>query len=413
MRWITFIVIPFIFILIISWKLIIPLLILIPALWLSFSFINNDNKIIELNNDYKIVQVISSGYVINDKNNKILLKTKNSFNIDDLINVKSTDIQSLKNKKEQYDYYLKSLGIKYIANNLEIKKLNNKTSIRSKILNYLLDGPTYYVKYISLILIGKKNDANKDLYEKVKYISILHLFVISGFHINLLMGILLWIGKKLKRKVIYVNFIGFIIVFLYLYILGFPLSSVRAYMFLFFCFINKNFLNVRFSKINILTLIMFVMFLFNPFVVFSLSFIFTFIITFAILFIIDSKNKKTKLFRIVLFSYLASLFISINVNEWVNVFGIINSIIFTPIILFNYIVSFFLFPFKVLLNNYFIFLDGIINLFHNNSLIINVKLTKEIIDLYYLSFSLVLICVKHYDIIRNKSIYNHRRLIKI
>jgi len=336
-KWIFFIVIFSTFILIASLKRFLALFILIPLLIFTFPLFHNFNNSIEINGNYKIVQIISSGYVINEGHKKILLKSKLTLNLDDLINVKSSNISSIKNKKEKYYYYLKSLNINFISNNAKISKENNITSIRSKITNYLLKGPDFYVKFISLILMGKneivfKNDFNKELYEKAKYISILHLFVISGFHINLIMVILLWVTKKIRINIIYANIINLILIGMYLYFLNFPISSLRAYLFIFIHFINKVFLNNKFTKINILTFIMLLMFFFNPFVIFSLSFIFTFTITFSILFVIDIKNKWIRVGCIVLFAYLSSIMISIYINGWFNIFGIINSIIFSPIV---------------------------------------------------------------------------------
>lgn len=372
---------------------------------LTHSLINNSNKLTEINGNYKVVNIISSGYVINCNNKKILLKSKIVLNLDDLINVKSTNLESLKEKKEQYDYYLKSLGINYISNKSDILKINKKTSIRSIITNYLLSGPNFYVKYISLILMGKKNDLNKELYEKAKYISILHLFVISGFHINLLMIILLWIGKKLKIKSTYMSLVGFVIITLYLYLLGFPLSGLRAFIFLFLLFINKRFLNNKFSKINILSSIMLLMFIINPFIVFSLSFIFTFAITFAILFVSNIRNKKIKITMIVLFSYLSSAMLSTYINGWVNIFGILNSVIFSPLIIINYIAAILFFPFKEALNYYFIFVDNILNIFYNNSLILKVTVNQNYLDLYYLFLFSTLVIIRH-QTLKNRMINN-------
>ncbi|MGL6124887.1 MAG: MAG0480 family ComEC-like protein [Metamycoplasmataceae bacterium] len=400
-RWIVFIVIFSIAILFISWKWFIAVLTIVPIMFIIFFVSNNVKPITELNGNYKIVQIVSSEYVISKNSQKILLKTKGIFNIDDLINVSSINIDSLSQKKDQYSYYLKSIGIKYIANKSIATKVNDKISIRARIIDYLQKGPKFYVNYISLILLGMKTDNNKELYEKIKFISILHLFTISGFHINLLMIIILWIFKKFRMKVRYSSLIGIIIIFFYLYLLNFPISSVRAILFLCGCFINKEFFDNKFCRIKILSIIMLFMFIVNPFIVFSLSFIFTFLITFGILFVIDTKNIKIRSLLIILVSYFSSVVISILINGWVNIFGIVNSIIFSPIIIINYIISVFGFPFKGLLNGYYIFLDNIINIFYNNSLIINVDINNYFVDIYYLSLFLIISIIKHNNTIRD------------
>ncbi|MGL5205695.1 MAG: MAG0480 family ComEC-like protein [Metamycoplasmataceae bacterium] len=409
-RWIIFIIFFTIIIFLISWKWLLALLIFIPSLFSFHFFLNNSKIITELQGNYKITQVISSGYVINKGTQKILLKTKNIFNVDDLINVSSIDIESLKEKKDQYAYYLKSLGIKYIANKITISKINNKISMRAKILKYFEDGPEFYVNYVSLVLLGKKTDLNKVLYEKIKYISILHLFTISGFHINLLMIIIIKLLMIFKVRISWANYLGFILILIYLYILNFPISSLRAIIFLFLCFINKQYFKNKFNKISILSSIMLLMFILNPFVVFSLSFIFTFLITFAILFVADIKNKRIKNLSIIFASYLSSVVVSIIVNGWLNIFGIINSIVFSPILVINYIITIFMLPFKEQLNSYYMFIDFIINLFYKNSLIIDFNMNNYFIDFYYLSLFSIISIIKHYNIVNNLNSTAIRRI---
>ncbi|MDK2819742.1 MAG: ComEC/Rec2 family competence protein [Mycoplasmataceae bacterium] len=396
-------------ILLISWKIFIISIISVVIFNFTFLSINDTRKIIDIQGNYKIVNVISSGYVVEKNNLKILLKTKNYYNLDDLLSIEKTLTESLKDKKDKYNFYLKSLGINYIVNNPTMKKMNNKTSIRSKILNYISTGPDYYVKYISLILIGKKNDSNAELYERVKIISILHLFVISGFHINLLIFILLKFFKKMKISHNYASLISFIIIGIYLYILNFPISSVRSFLFLIFIFLNNYFNKNKLSRINILTIIMLSMFLINPFIIFSLSFILSFSISFSILLISNVRWRKYKPIIISSCAYLASIILSININGWFNIFGFFNSIIFSPIIVLNYIVSILGFPFKSLLNNYYIFIDSIINIFYVNSLVVNLTINNLFIDIYYLFFWFSLIIINHYysiryiDVVRNKN----------
>ncbi|MGL5617653.1 MAG: MAG0480 family ComEC-like protein [Metamycoplasmataceae bacterium] len=409
-RWIIFIIFFTIIIFLLSWKWLLALLLFIPLFFSFHSLINNNKVINEIEGNYKIEQVISSGYVINKNSQKILVKTKTIFNIDDLINISSTDIRSLKEKEDQFDYYLKSLGIKYVANKITVSKVNNKTSIRAKILNYFESGPEFYDNYVSLVLLGKKTDINKDLYEKIKNISILHLFTISGFHINLLMMIIIRLLNMLKIKRAWANYIGLILILIYLYILNFPISSLRAIIFLFLCFINKEYLQNKFNKINILSFIMLVMFIINPFIVFSLSFIFTFLITFAILFVVDIKNKRIKNLSIIFASYFSSIVVSVAINGWLNIFGIINSIVFSPILVINYIITIFGFPFKEQLNSYYIFINFIINLFHNKSLIININMNNSFIDFYYLSFFSIISIIKHYNIVNNLNSTSIRRI---
>ena len=88
-----------------------------------------------------------------------------------------------------------------------------------KIRRFLENGPEIYKKYASFILLGIKSKDNNDIYNILKELSLVHLFVISGFHIMIFYSALYWlIGLLPINKRILLIIIIAIICFLSLFI---------------------------------------------------------------------------------------------------------------------------------------------------------------------------------------------------
>ena len=96
-----------------------------------------------------------------------------------------------------------------------------------------------YTKYASLILLGIRNDNNAEVYNMTKELGIVHLFVISGFHIGILYFALERFFKVIRINETHRSLITMMIILIYLYLLNFPIASTRAFMFLTAILINK------------------------------------------------------------------------------------------------------------------------------------------------------------------------------
>lgn len=230
--------------------------------------------------------------------------------------------------------------------------LKNSSSIKSIILRYALKGPKFYKKYLALILFGQKQIESLPFFDQAIKMNIVHLIVVSGFHINILFYFF--------RKII--SFLGFSdnitfcasisIIFFYVYLLNFSVPSLRSFLTILIWYLNlkilKNFLN----RFHILMICALLILIFNPLQMMSLSFIMSFLASFiiAIALEINIKHKLAKYLLINLIVYFFMLPLSIYANQQLNVLAYLFNIIFTPILGFTYLVSFFLFPFKNILN---------------------------------------------------------------
>lgn len=238
----------------------------------------------------------------NDKhysvNEKMLLKIigNNKLTIGDKINFNCilTDIKRNSNPKLfNYQLYLKTKGIyvttvinqdvviKICSNNISkfhkykirLKdKINNildstLDNKNSSIMKAIFFGDDYYLEHVTLTIYRE--------------LGIAHVLAVSGLHIGIISGFLLIVLKffYIERKFMYI--ISAIIVWMYGYLIGYPVSILRA-LFMFTFFIMSEIFYKRYDILNILFLSMIILLIFNPLWVFSVSFQLSFLIVFSL-----------------------------------------------------------------------------------------------------------------------------------
>lgn len=82
------------------------------------------------------------------------------------------------------------------------------------------------------LIFGESSYLSENVYDNSKKTGTLHLFAASGLHIGIFMGSLYLIGKYGFKLGYYLGFVfPLILSFFYLYILSFPISLTRAYLF--------------------------------------------------------------------------------------------------------------------------------------------------------------------------------------
>lgn len=378
----------------VSWKIFLVLIFIIVVFFSSFYAIQNSKTNYKsINDNVFVVKRINSGIIVNYKMQNIYVKSYDNLSTDDLINLKSTNLE--KNKgKTNFEKYLKSEGVNYIANNPTIKYLGTKKSLKRKIQDYFTSGPVYYSRYGPLILLGLRYYKNEVIISKIKNISILHLVTISGFHINLILLLIEKILRLFKIQNKYVYILIFLFLIPYILIMNIPIAATRALIFSFLCIFNKYFLKNKFHKLNLLSITMMIFFLINPYIIFSLSFIFTFILTYAIVLTTSLSNKNKKI-KILLIASIFSILINLITNKEINFTSVIFSLFFSPIIAFVYILTFLFFWLKPIMDNCYLLLDILINISQHLKLSINLDLqTNWIIVIYSILFVSILIIGK-------------------
>lgn len=213
-----------------------------------------------------------------------------------------------------YQRYLKYKKIYYTFN---IDKITTTSSnnIFYKLKNIIfkrilkLNNKDYYLTFI----LGNKSLLDNENYNNFLDNGISHLLAISGMHIS----ILLLLCKKNKPTSI-------ILLILFLFLTGFSSSVYRVVIF----YILKLF-NKKKSNIYLLILTMNILLLIDPFRIFDLGFIYSFITTFGIFYY---KDHIKNIIHLSFITFLFSLPVTALINYEINLFSIINNLIFVPLI---------------------------------------------------------------------------------
>lgn len=332
----------------------------------------------------------------------------NKFKLNDVVYIEGT-IEKIGNSN--INNYLKSENIFFVLNKVEKSNLiSTKYNFYNLVNDYFQNGKIYYLKIIPLLFTGYKSHDNQIIVELTKKLGIVHLFVISGFHIGIIKLIINF--TMIKTPFIIKEFIFNIVVLIYLILLNFPISALRAFLFLNLLTINKKFLNSYFHKTQILTILALFFIALNPFYIYSLSFLLSFTITFFILLTLEVKIKKkwVQKFLILIIANLVSLPIMLFINKSYNIFTIFNSFIFSPFISIFYVLTLILFWEKNLMNflaKYFydfLFLWSIFQYF--------VKITINDIEIIFLYYIIFILCILFMAMKTTLSIKKSKKLSK-
>ncbi|WP_455683556.1 DNA internalization-related competence protein ComEC/Rec2 [Thomasclavelia sp.] len=222
-----------------------------------------------------------------------------------------------------YRNYLYSQGI---TNNATIKRLLNSDSTQSlfKSLQKRISNNSLVDSYASMFILGIKDEMIEDYYQQLTDLSIVHLFALSGLHIHILNNLL----KKIFRFIVPDKFIDYFVIILigiYVYIIPFNISFIRAYLVMLLSILFKRYLN----KLDCLSIVTIIMLLMNPYIIFSLSFIFSYFIYFIILLL-----NKNKYFNLLV--YFGSLPIILVIQYRINILSLFLGVILVPLISFLY-----------------------------------------------------------------------------
>lgn len=218
------------------------------------------------------------------------LKTKKIHSIADL-NKQSYEI--IGRKKSTYFSYLKINSKTYIEDFLHTS-LNKKNA-----------------SVMKAIILGDDSLLDEDYKDKYRQLGIAHILAISGLHIGIIAGALLFVFGNLAISYKISSFITLIFIFTYGYIVGFPASILRASMILFMIIIARIFFK-RPDYINSISLVGLILLLYNPLWIFDIGFQLSFIATLSIVILTPIISKK--IFLEVRFAKTFSALISVQLG---------------------------------------------------------------------------------------------------
>ena len=295
-----------------------------------------------------------------------------------------------------YRKYLLSKNIKLISDNvsvsLESKNNNFLYKIKNRIINHI---DKYKSKnYLNLFILGDNSYMEDSIIKTYRNIGISHLFSISGMHVNFFIVILNFLLKKVKCK----DIITAIFLLFLLFLTNYTESLLRCTFFIILSDINKLF-KLKIKSTDLLIIAALILLFINPYLIYSVGFLFSTVITFFIILsgsLMKNKEYIKKSFLISLVCFLASIPIISNSFFKINLLTPIFNVIFIPVvslIIFPFGIITFILPF--LDNTYFIltsFLEKLAN-FTCNINMFTFALSKTniiVILLYYLFLYLMI-----------------------
>lgn len=296
-------------------KYLIIALVFFMFLLLSFYLHKQNLSITEISGEFRVNKVVKFGPIVNANGTNVLIKSKESFFIGDILDIKCRQINKTNDSPLAFaSNFLKSKNVSLVANNAIIV-LKQPSQTPLSFIQKFLDKGHYFKKVEPTILLGVL-EKDSEIRQSAINMGIVHLIVISGLHVMLLQkAITSIVGKFISNRkcVILISFIPIII---YSVILNMPFPLVRAIIFSFITFLNKYYWKKRFDSLTILAITIMLVVLFVPHQIFSLSFAFTLISLFTIFCLsnLPIKNKYFKTFVITLAIFAATTPLIIFIN---------------------------------------------------------------------------------------------------
>ncbi|NLL01596.1 MAG: ComEC family competence protein, partial [Mollicutes bacterium] len=204
-----------------------------------------------------------------------------------------------------------------------------KNNLNQKLDNYQETSP-----YLKALILGDLKNLNDNVYQEYQKNGVIHLFAISGMHLNLLSAFLFFILKKTRIKEVFKYIIIILFLIMFCLIINTTYSVYRSLIFFILLAINKIY-DFGISTKNILFLTVFILIIINPLIIHDIGFQYSVITTYGL--IISLKKQKSYFKNLLYSSFIAFLFslpiTLINFYE-INLLTPINNLILGPLITF-------------------------------------------------------------------------------
>ena len=353
------------------------------------SFVGIVDEIKKSNDYYKITikskeKIIGSYYSKEPLN--ISLGDKITFK-GTLSNPKNNTIPNTFN----YRKYLYNHHVYYLVKIDNIKVISKTRSVKYKVKNYIVKRSEKFKHsdYFKAFLIGDKSEM--DDYSIFQKNGVSHLFAISGMHLSLLSGIVLFVFKKSRFKEI----LACIFLILFSMITNYSASIYRSLLLFIYIVLNKK-LDLRISTVNVLLLVVCTLLIFNPLIIYDMGFLYSVSVSLGLI-LFNKYMKKNYFVNMFLTSFIAFLFslpITLYYNYEINLMQIINNVVIVPL------VSIIIYPLTIL-TFIFSFLEPILNVLisilkfiSTHLIMINIIVPKVSLIFYFIYYVFLFMFLK-------------------
>ena len=290
-----------------------------------------------------------------------------------------------------YRKYLYNHHVYYLVKIDNIKVISKTRSVKYKVKNYIVKRSEKFKHsdYFKAFLIGDKSEM--DDYSIFQKNGVSHLFAISGMHLSLLSGIILFVFKKSRFKEI----LACIFLILFSMITNYSASIYRSLLLFIYIVLNKK-LDLRISTVNVLLLVVCTLLIFNPLIIYDMGFLYSVSVSLGLI-LFNKYMKKNYFVNMFLTSFIAFLFslpITLYYNYEINLMQIINNVIIVPL------VSIIIYPLTIL-TFIFSFLEPILNVLisilkfiSTHLIMINIIVPKVSLIFYFIYYVFLFMFLK-------------------
>lgn len=238
-------------------------------------------------------------YVQYSSNVNMYIYTDTDLNIGDVINFKSTILHgNIKRNDSDFDeiryFKIKNIEYKAYADNVKIVGhkntiyvILNKISLKTENILYKIY-PEKEAGLITAMLLGSRANLDTEIYDLFQNAGIVHIIAISGLHISILAGILLYFTKNMGyyiSKIITAVFLLF-----YCIITGGSVSVIRAVIMM-YIYILSELIGRKYDLLSSASVACCIILCFNPYYIFDLGFQYSFTAVFTIGLVSELLNK--------------------------------------------------------------------------------------------------------------------------
>lgn len=289
-------------------------------------------------------QTVVSGTIVNQDDKSIVVKMGyhkvkvygefDDFRIYDQVRLKiyNMPLEAPTNDYAfNYQYYLYSMNIFNQAKCIEVlshHRVNHPYHLLEKRVNQNVQTKSF----VSLFVLGIKDETMREVYQKMTQLSIVHMFALSGMHLSLLKKWLTKLGQMFFPQ-IFLKYLVLIMIGIYVYWIPYNISFLRAYLMMVGQVLFKKYLN----QLDILSILTISMLFYNPYLLYNLSFIFSYFMYFIVLLL--NRHRWSEYYMM-----LGSIPILICVNHRIPLLSFVLSIVCVPYIelLYQFILSYML-----------------------------------------------------------------------
>lgn len=310
---------------------------------------NHTPTLFSFDDDADVIDVHQNHYTVRQNGDRYYLYTKNddSLKPGDTIQISGYHLYQdgyVIDHVFDYSQYLKANRIEGSVYATDVERLSESFHVNRfkyevrKTLAASFDDKTS--AYIALILLGDDSYLSESTQNAVQSLNINHLFAVSGMHVAVLCALFnrflsfFHLRKRIQNSVLIFFLFG------YAYLCGFTPSIVRAASMVGLWFLNEE-IKTPLSKLDILTFVMVLFLLINPYSFHLLSFQLSFLMSYVIVLgqpIIQDDTSAISLSKLTIVAFVFGFPFFLETNGGFHLLAI-------PVgILFSWFVTHFLMP---------------------------------------------------------------------